>query len=181
MPENDSIFTPQQELIFAANPVQINSADILIGRIGCNVSAGLTGSGVTGSSSWITSVQTNTPPHSFAGVISEIIVFDRKLDPDQRDIVYGYLARKYGATLSSALPNSMENVRPSAYNAGLTYWNIEHHPNSKDRGDISRGSEFSGIKIDDFSSIAETTYKSEGTRLYDGTVLSGDTYDNIGS
>jgi hypothetical protein len=167
-------FLPQQENQFAAGPDQSNPVDIILGRIGANISAGATGSGVTGSAAWITSVQTNTPSYSFAGVISEVIVFDRKLDDAERNRVYSYLARKYGTTLESRLPDSLHSAHPSTAPYGLTYWDIENHPNNKNLSTIPFGSEFSGLTLETFFSLPDSLYRSTGPES------AGDTYSNIG-
>lgn len=174
----DDTFLPQQEDLFAAGPEQFNPVDIILGRIGANVSSGATGTGVTGSAAWITSLQTNTPSYSFGGVISEIIVFDRKLQEEERQQVYGYLSRKYN--LDSKLPDSYYLSHPSTSELGLTYWQIAHHPNSKDLSTISDGSEFAGINVTDFFNMPELIYKSKDTVLSSGIALGGDTYGYLG-
>ena len=178
MPTDDP-FMPQQENAFAANPEQYNASDIIIGRIGANVVAGLTGTGTVGSQAWITSVQTNTPSQSFAGVIHEIIAFDRKLNEHERQEVYAYLSRKYGVTMESRLPDTFVTSHPSAAAIGLNYWNIEHHPNTKGLDTIPAGISFSGITISDFMRLPDTIYNSAVTVLADGTVLGSDTYSTL--
>ena len=176
----DDLFLPQSENGFAAGPDQYNPADIIIGRIGANISAGATGSGVTGSQAWIDSVLANTPSYSFTGVIHEIIAFDRKLTDVERERVYGYLAKKYGPTLEAKLPEGMVSAHPSAQQVGATYWEIQHHPNTKNTDALPHGFEFAGIPIQNMMSIPDAFYKSSGTKQADGTVLSGDTYSNVG-
>lgn len=177
MPDGD-LFLPQLENGFAAGPNQYNAADIIIGRIGANISAGATGSGVVGSQAWINSVVANTPSYSFAGVINEIIAFDRKLTEVERQQVYQYLSHKYN--LSQTLPDSFAKSHNSAYSAGLTYWDIEHHPNTQGLSTIPAGICFGGITLQEFFTFPDSLYKSAGTVLADGTVLGGDTYSNIG-
>jgi len=174
----DDTFLPQQEDQFAAGPEQFNPVDIILGRIGANVSSGATGTGVTGSAAWITSLQTNTPSYSFGGVISEIIVFDRKLQEEERQQVYGYLSRKYN--LDSKLPDSYYLSHPSTSQSGATYWQIAHHPNAKNLLTIPAGISFAGITITNFLNMPETIYKSKGTVLSTGTILTGDTYGYLG-
>ena len=179
MPEGDP-FLPQLENLFTAGSDQYNPADIVIGRIGANISALATGSGTTGTQAWIDSVLANTPSYSFTGVIHEVIAFDRKLTDVERERVYGYLAKKYGPTLEAKLPESMAYAHPSAQAVGATYWEIEHHPNTKNTDALPRGFEFSGLPIQNFMSVPDEFYKSSGTVLANGTVLSGDTYSNVG-
>lgn len=177
---NEDLFLPQLENGFAAGPEQYNAADIVVGRIGANISAVATGSGATGSQAWIASVLANTPSYSFTGVIHEIIAFDRKLDETERNQVYAYLSKKYGTTLEAKLPEGMVSAHPSAQQVGATYWEIEHHPNTKNTDALPRGFEFSGIPIQNMMTIPDEFYKSSGTKLASGTVLSGDTYSNVG-
>ena len=170
----DDLFLPQLEKTFAAGSDQYSASDIVIGRIGANISAGATGSGVTGSQAWINSVLTNTPSYSFAGVIHEIIAFDRKLDETERNRVYTYLSKKYGQTLESRLPAGFRAAHPSTTPYGVTYWDIENHPNNKNLSTIPFGSEFSGITLQEFFSLPDYLYQSSGP------LSSGDTYSNIG-
>lgn len=171
MPDGD-VFLPQLENGYAAAPDQYNSADIVVGRIGSNISAGATGSGTVGSAAWIASILQNTTSYSFTGVISEVLVFDRKLSESERQEVYGYLSRKYG--MDTKLPDTYAASHPSAYARGLTYWNIEHHPNTKGIPGLWQGLSFGNIKLEDFSLFPDSTYKSTGN------VLSADTYNNVG-
>lgn len=170
-------FLPQQENLFSAGPDQYSPSDIVIGRIGANISAVATGSGVTGTQAWINTVLANTPSYSFAGVIHEIIVFDRKLTETERQNVYGYLSKKY--KLTDSLPDSFTSSHPSAELVGLTYWSINHHPNSKGLRDIPTNTQFGGITLEKFFHLPDQVYKSEGTRLPNGTVLTGDTYGGV--
>jgi hypothetical protein len=174
----DDIFMPQQEDGFAASSVQYNASDIVLGRMGSNVVAGLTGTGTVGSQAWINSVQTNTASQSFGGVIHEVIVFDRKLTETERQEVYGYLARKY--KLDSNLPNSFARSHPSTHVLGLTYWAIEHHPNTKGITGLSGDISFGDIALRNFFTFPDRIYKSAGTILSDQTVLGNDTYTDVG-
>ena len=171
MPDGD-VFLPQLENGYAAAPDQYNSADIVVGRIGSNISASATGSGTRGSAAWIASILQNTTSYSFTGVISEVLVFDRKLSEIERQEVYGYLSRKYG--MDTKLPDTYAASHPSAYSRGLTYWNIEHHPNTKGIPGLWQGLSFGNIVLEDFSLFPDSTYKSTGN------VLSADTYNNVG-
>ena len=114
----------------------------------------------------------------FRGVINEVIVFNRQISETERQKLYGYLSRKY--YLDSKLPDSYTQSHNSAYSFGLTFWQIENHPNTKGIREIPSGLCFSGITISHFLSLPAFLYKSKGTRLYGGTVLTGDTYSNIG-
>lgn len=171
MPDGD-VFLPQLENGYAAAPDQYNSADIVVGRIGSNISPSATGSGTVGSAAWITSILQNTTSYSFTGVISEVLVFDRKLSEIERQEVYGYLSRKYG--MDTKLPDTYAASHPSAYALGLTYWNIEHHPNTKGIPGLWQNLSFGDIVLEDFSLFPDSTYKSTGN------VLSADTYNNVG-
>jgi hypothetical protein len=171
MPDGDA-FLPQLENGYAAAPDQYNSVDIVLGRIGSNISAGATGSGVAGSQAWITSILQNTTSYSFTGVISEVLVFDRKLSEIERQEVYGYLSRKY--SMDTKLPDTYAASHPSAYARGLTYWNIEHHPNTKGIPGLWQNLSFGDIVLEDFSLFPDGTYKSTGNDL------SEDTYNNVG-
>ena len=171
MPDGD-VFLPQLENGYAAAPDQYNSADIVVGRIGSNISPAATGSGTVGSAAWIASILQNTTSYSFTGVISEVLVFDRKLSETERQEVYGYLSRKYG--MDTKLPDTYAASHPSAYARGLTFWNIEHHPNTKGIPGLWQGLSFGNIKLEDFSLFPDSTYKSTGN------VLSADTYNNVG-
>jgi hypothetical protein len=171
MPDGDA-FLPQLENGYAAAPDQYNSADIVVGRIGSNISASATGSGTVGSAAWIASILQNTTSYSFTGVISEVLVFDRKLSETERQEVYGYLSRKY--SMDTKLPDTYAASHPSAYARGLTYWNIEHHPNTKGIPGLWQNLSFGDIVLEDFSLFPDGTYKSTGNDL------SEDTYNNVG-
>ena len=171
MPD-ENVFLPQLENGYAAAPDQYNSADIVVGRIGSNISPAATGSGTVGSAAWIASILQNTTSYSFTGVISEVLVFDRKLTEEERQEVYGYLSRKYG--MDTKLPDTYAASHPSAYALGLTFWNIEHHPNTKGIAGLWQNLSFGDIVLEDFSLFPDGTYKSTGN------VLSEDTYGSVG-
>lgn len=80
-----------------------------------------------GSSAWFDAFSANTPQYGFVGVINEVLIWDRKLNPTERQQVYSYLSRKY--QLDKALPTTFVGTHPSAP-AGTTFWEIAHHPNS---------------------------------------------------
>jgi len=130
-----------------------------------------------GSTAWIEDLKTNTP-YNFMGVLYEVLVFDRKLTEAERQKIYGYISRKY--KMDQKLPDSYYSSHNSSYIAGTTYWVIDHHPNSRTITTIPEGICFDGITLSNFVSLPYAVYKSEGTVLSDGTVLSGDTYSNIG-
>ena len=171
MPDGD-VFLPQLENGYAAAPDQYNSADIVVGRIGSNISPSASGSGTVGSAAWIASILQNTTSYSFTGVISEVLVFDRKLSEIERQEVYGYLSRKYG--MDTKLPDTYAASHPSAYARGLTYWNIEHHPNTKGIPGLWQDLSFGNIVLEDFSLFPDGTYKSTGNDI------SEDTYGSVG-
>ena len=171
MPDGD-VFLPQLENGYAAASDQYNSADIVVGRIGSNISPAATGSGTVGSAAWIASILQNTTSYSFTGVISEVLVFDRKLSEIERQEVYGYLSRKYG--MDTKLPDTYAASHPSAYARGLTYWNIEHHPNTKGIPGLWQDLSFGNIVLEDFSLFPDGTYKSTGNDI------SEDTYGSVG-
>jgi len=134
-----------------------------------------------GSNAWVTAWISASTGNAFRGVINEVIVFDRALSESERQEVYGYLSRKY-RDLESKLPDSYTRSHPSSYSLdlGLTYWNIEHHPNTKNTTTIPAGICFGGVTLSKFFKLPDAIYKSSGTRLEDGTILSGDTYSNVG-
>jgi hypothetical protein len=175
---DEELFLPQRETGYAASEEQYNASDILIGRIGCNISAGATGSGTPGSQAWINSVLANTPSYSFGGVIHEVIVFDRKLSETERQQMYGYLARKYRA--DRILPDEFKAAHTGTYYSGVTYWQIEHHPNTQGITAIPEGVDFGGVVLQNFLSLPQLVYRSSGSPLPDGTTLSNDTYTVYG-
>jgi hypothetical protein len=133
--------------------------------------------GIAGSSAWVGGA-TSDDSFGFYGVVNEVIVFSRKLQETERQEVYGYLARKY--KLDTKLPDSYSRSHPSAYLLGLNYWTIEHHPNTKGITGLPSGVSFGAIALQDFFNMPDTIYKSEGTVVGDGTVLTSDTYTKIG-
>jgi hypothetical protein len=175
---DEELFLPQRETGYAASEEQYNASDILIGRIGCHISAGATGSGTPGSQAWINSVLANTPSYSFGGVIHEVIVFDRKLSETERQQMYGYLARKYRA--DRILPDEFKSAHTATYYSGATYWQIEHHPNTQGITGIDENIDFGGVRIGNFLSLPQQIYKSKGSQQADGTTLSNDTYTLYG-
>ena len=86
-----------------------------------------------GSAAWTTAVAEDTK-YGFDGVINEILVFDRKLNENERQTVYGYISKKY--SLSDALPNSFKLSHPSAQQVGKDFWEIRHHPNTISENDV---------------------------------------------
>ena len=80
-----------------------------------------------GSTAWAEAVSADSK-YGFEGDINEILVFNRKLNEDERQTVYGYISKKY--SLSDALPNSFRRSHPSAQRVGEDYWKIRHHPNT---------------------------------------------------
>ena len=165
---------------YSASPAPTNSADISIARFGSYVRSGATSSNAIGGANWVNDLTNDAlnPPYSFSGVISEVIVFDRKLTETERQSVYSYLARKY--RLDSALPDSFTDSHYGAYAVGATYWQVEHHPNNKGLSTIPAGTDFGGITLEDFFSLPEQIYKSKGSPLANGTTLGSDTYTVIG-
>lgn len=162
----------------AESPVPVCGVTVDIGRFGVIPRHDLVSSGTTGSNAWITQAITNTP-YGFRGVLNEVIVFNRKLQETERQQVYGYLSRKY--KMDAKLPEAFTRSRNSAYPFGTTYWVISHHPNSRQLTTIPAGICFGGITLSRFMSLPSSLYKSSGTVLSNGTVLSGDTYSNTGS
>jgi hypothetical protein len=161
----------------AESPVPTCGVIIDIGRFGSYHRNDLVSSGTIGSAAWIATAITNTP-YGFRGVLNEVIVFNRKLQETERQEVYGYLARKY--KMDTKLPNSYTRSHPSAYALGLTYWNIEHHPNTKGITGLSAGISFGDIALQNFFTLPDRIYKSKGTILADYTVQTTDTYTDVG-
>lgn len=162
------------------NPFPVSGITMAIGRFGAGVRTTIVApsSDGFGSQNWVNTAIGNTP-YTFRGVLYEVIVFDRKLSEIERQEVYGYISRKY-PNIEQRLPDKFYLSHPSTFAQGLTYWDIENHPNNKNLSTIPFGSEFSGISLRKFFTLADSIYKSSGTVLYDGTVLSGDTYTNVG-
>ena len=121
-------------------------------------------------------------PYSFKGVIYEILVYERVLDQSERLLVYAYLSRKY--RLEEVLGEFFEGAGfgcyPAAVAAGYPYWDVSKHPNSAGSKNIPRGTSMGNMKIQDMLSLYGLVYKSAGTKLSDGTVLTEDTYDVLG-
>lgn len=174
------IVDPDDESQFPAAPEQYNSAPITLGRFGAYVRSTAETTATTPTSSWVNALTNNTtnPSFSFSGVLSEVIVFNRKLSETERQQVYAYLSQKYN--LNDSLPKSFDQSRNSAYQAGLTFWDVENHPNKKNLDELPFVSQFAGLTLESFFSVPDMIYKSVGTRLADGTTLASDTYTNIG-
>lgn len=169
-------FSTLNESDFAAPQEQINTAPINLARMGSYVRTSANSTQTTTNSTWISDLTDNTtnPSFSFAGVIHEVIVFDRSLSDIERQNVYGYLSRKY--RLDGNLPDAIKTANPGTRYAGLTYWQIEHHPNSKGFNQIPEGTAFGDVGLQQFLSTPEQGYRSRGTPLMDGTTLANDTY-----
>jgi hypothetical protein len=162
----------------ALSETPVSGVTVGIGRFGgyIKTTASITNTTV-GSDAWVSGA-TSAFNYGFYGVLNEVIVFNRKLQETERQEVYGYLSRKY--KLDTKLPDAYQSTHPSAYGMGLTYWNIEHHPNTKGITGLQAGVSFGNIVLQNFFSFPDSLYKSEGTVLSDGTVLTGDTYSNVG-
>jgi hypothetical protein len=178
-------YSPSTGLRIGANPspytamseTPVSGVTVDIGRFGGFIKPTMNSANTVGSAAWVSSALTDYY-YGFRGVINEVIVFNRKLQETERQEVYGYLSRKY--KLDTKLPDAYQNTHPSAYGMGLTYWNIEHHPNTKGITGLQAGVSFGNIVLQNFFSFPDSLYKSEGTVLSDGTVLTGDTYSNVG-
>jgi hypothetical protein len=140
-----------------------------VGRFGgyINTTASITNTTV-GSNAWVYGA-TSGNNLGFYGVLNEVIVFNRKLQETERQEVYGYLSRKY--SMDTKLPNSYTRSHPSAYSMGLTYWNIEHHPNTKGITGLSAGISFGSIALQNFFALPDRIYNSVG---------GNDTYTDVG-
>lgn len=130
-----------------------------------------------GSAAWVYGA-TSDYSYGFRGVINEVIVFNRKLQETERQEVYGYLARKY--SMDTKLPNSYKHSHPSGYALGVTYWTIEHHPNTKPLKGFYPGLCFGNIKLATFFEMPDFMYKSIGTIQSDHSLTIVDTYNSIG-
>lgn len=172
----DPIFDSQ----YAADVDPKTTVPISIGRLGSFVRTTATSTNTVGGASWIGDLTNDTinSPYSFAGVISEVIVFDRKLTEVERQNVYGYLARKY--RMDNRLPDGFKVAHTGVYYSGATYWQIEHHPNTQGLTAIQSGIDFGGITLRNFFSLPQQVYRSIGSPVPGGTTLSGDTYNNLG-
>jgi hypothetical protein len=162
----------------ALSETPVSGVTVGIGRFGgyIKTTASIVNTTV-GSNAWVFGA-TSDFNYGFYGVLNEVIVFSRKLQETERQEVYGYLSRKY--KLDTKLPDAYQSTHPSAYVMGLTYWNIEHHPNTKGITGLQAGVSFGNIVLQNFFSFPDSLYKSEGTVLSNGTVLTGDTYSNVG-
>jgi hypothetical protein len=149
-----------------------------IGRFGGHIKSSVSITDTTaGSVGWVYGATSDTS-YGFYGVLNEVIVFNRKLQETERQEVYGYLSRKY--KLDTKLPNSYTRSHPSAYALGLTYWNIEHHPNTKPLKGFYTGLCFANIKLATFFEMPDFMYKSIGTIQSDQSLTVEDTYNSIG-
>lgn len=169
-------FTTQDESDYSAPSEQFNAAPINLARMGAYVRTSANSTQTTANSTWISDLTNNTtnPSFSFAGVVHEVIVFDRTLTDIERQNVYGYLARKY--RIDGNMPDSIKTANPGTRYSGLTYWQIEHHPNTKGVSAIAQGTAFGEIGIQQFLYTPEQAYRSKGTPSVDGTTLANDTY-----
>jgi hypothetical protein len=166
----NEIIDPSQESQFSASETQNSGGDITLSRFGTHLRSTADSTTTTPTTQWVADLVNNTinPSFSFAGVISEVLVFDRKLTENERQEVYGYLSRKY--SMDTKLPDTYKSSHPSAYALGLTYWNIEHHPNTKGIPGLWQNLSFSDIKLEDFFLFPDRIYKSG----------IDDTYSNVG-
>jgi hypothetical protein len=178
-------YSPSTGLRIGANPspytamseTPVCGVTVDIGRFGGFIKTTMNSANTVGSAAWVSSALTDYY-YGFRGVINEVIVFNRKLQETERQEVYGYLARKY--SMDTKLPNSYTRSHPSAYALGLTYWNIEHHPNTKGITGLSAGISFGSIALQNFFTLPDRIYKSKGTILADYTVQTTDTYTDVG-
>ena len=163
----------------AATEVSYNTDSFSIGRFGayCLPVLDSPWSDSTASSSFVASALLN-PSYSFNGVIYEVIVYDRVLSETERQTVYSYLSRKYKA--ETVMPSVYVSSHPSAFGLTSGYWNIAKHPNSSGSSKIASGASMGAISIEDFTAIYGYVYKSAGTRLADGSILTTDTYISLG-
>lgn len=108
-------FPTSQESAFAAPQEQYNSAPIDLARMGAYVRLNAESTQTAPNATWVNDLTNNTtnPSFSFAGVVSEVIVFNRKLSEEERQIVYGYLSRKYA--LEAKMPDAFKTSHNSAY------------------------------------------------------------------
>jgi hypothetical protein len=168
---------------FAASEVSYNGATLDIGQFGafCLPVLDSPYSDSTASANFVAAALGNTP-YSFKGVIYEIIVYDRVLDQSERLLVYSYLSRKYRleASLGQFFEGAGFGCYPAAVAAGYPYWYISKHPNTAGSRSVPRGISMGNITIQAMLSLYGLVYKSAGTRLANGTVLTQDTYDTLG-
>jgi hypothetical protein len=168
---------------FAASEVSYNGATLDIGQFGafCLPVLDAPYSDSTASANFVAAALANTP-YSFKGVIYEILVYDRVLDQSERLLVYSYLSRKYRleASLGQFFEGAGFGCYPAAVAAGYPYWYIAKHPNTAGSRSVPRGISMGNITIQALLSLYGLVYKSAGTRLANGTVLTEDTYDTLG-
>ena len=110
-----------------------------IGRFGGYVKPEFTSINIVNTAAWIAGATAN-PGYGFTGVINEVIVYNRKLTELERQMVYGYLSRKY--KMDDILPATYESVHRSAKVIKAPFWTIKTHP--------TPGISFSGITLNDF-------------------------------
>ena len=162
-----------------ANEVSYNTDSFNIGRFGayCLPVLDASYSDSTASSSFVTSALLN-PSYSFRGTIYEVIIYDRVLAETERQSVYSYLSRKYRA--ETIMPSIYVSSHPSAFGLTSGYWNIAKHPNKSGSSKIPIGVSMGSISIEDFTALYGYVYKSAGTRLGDGSIITTDTYIALG-
>jgi len=168
---------------FEASEVSYNGATLDIGKFGafCLPVLDAPYSDSTASANFVTAALGNTP-YSFKGVIYEILVYDRVLDQSERLLVYAYLSRKYRleASLGQFFEGAGFGCYPAAVAAGYPYWYISKHPNTAGSRSVPIGISMGNMTIQALLSLYGLVYKSAGTRLANGTVLTQDTYDTLG-
>jgi hypothetical protein len=168
---------------FEASQVSYNGATLDIGQFGafCLPVLDAPYSDSTASANFVAAALANTP-YSFKGVIYEILVYDRVLDQSERLLVYSYLSRKYRleASLGQFFEGAGFGCYPAAVAAGYPYWYISKHPNTAGSRSVPRGISMGNMTIQALLSLYGLVYKSAGTRLSNGTVLTQDTYDTLG-
>jgi len=162
------IYVATQDGLNSALSTPASGFTVDIGRFGVYHRYFVSAAGTFGSSTWISNAIANASL-GFRGVLNEVIVFNRKLQETERQEVYGYLSRKY--SMDTKLPNSYTRSHPSAYSMGLTYWNIEHHPNTKGITGLSAGISFGSIALQNFFTLPDRIYNSVG---------GNDTYTDVG-
>jgi hypothetical protein len=166
---------------FAASEVSYNGATLDIGQFGAFCLPVLDSPYSNTSANFVTAALANIP-YSFNGVIYEILVYDRVLDQSERLLVYAYLSRKYRleASLGQFFEGAGFGCYPAAVAAGYPYWYIAKHPNTAGSKAVPLGMSMGNMTIQSLLSLYGLLYKSAGTRLADGTVLTEDTYDTLG-
>ena len=168
-------------LNLAESQTVYNTETLSLGRFGAYCLPALdAGYGET-AAEFVTAALSNIS-YSFKGVIYEVIVYDRVLSETERQAVYCYLSKKY--RLDHVLPLTYTCSHPSAALLGYSYWDISKHPNAAGSQKIlatyGDGVSFGAITVSDFINLYGIIYKSAGTRLEDGTVLTQDTYTVLG-